>query len=135
MVGKTTYLALAYIMFVNPSDLTLEGVEQLNDSVKRMNKGEVFKWTVIETAKETLFIGIVAKYPIGLAPGMCLNAFFAYTVVLTYGIPWETALSGVLASGLIFIILTLTGLREKIINFIPGNLKLAVGAGIGFFIA
>src|SRR5690625_2635145 len=66
---------------------------------------------------------------------MRLNVFFAYTVVLGYGIPWETALSGVLASGIIFIILTLTGLREKIINLIPSNLKLAVGAGIGFFIA
>src|SRR5699024_11776413 len=91
--------------------------------------------TAIAAAVGTLFMGIVAKYPIGLAPGMGLNAFFAYTVVLTYGIPWETALSGVLASGLIFIILTLTGLREKIINFITGNLKLAAGAGIGFFIA
>src|SRR5699024_8662154 len=66
---------------------------------------------------------------------MGLNAFFAYTVVLGYGIPWETALSGVLVSGLIFIILTLTGIREKIINMIPANLKMAVGAGIGLFIA
>src|SRR5699024_5360594 len=121
--------------FVNPSVLSLEGVEQLPDGVTRMDQGAVFTATAIAAAVGTLFMGIVAKYPIGLAPGMGLNAFFAYTVVLTYGIPWETALSGVLASGLIFIILTLTGLREKIINFIPGNLKLAVGAGIGFFIA
>lgn len=131
----TTFLAMAYILFVNPSVLSLEGVEQLPDGVTRMDQGAVFTATAIAAAVGTLFMGIVAKYPIGLAPGMGLNAFFAYTVVLTYGIPWETALSGVLASGLIFIILTLTGLREKIINFIPGNLKLAVGAGIGFFIA
>lgn len=135
MAGMTTFLAMAYILFVNPSVLSLEGVEQLPDGVTRMDQGAVFTATAIAAAVGTLFMGIVAKYPIGLAPGMGLNAFFAYTVVLTYGIPWETALSGVLASGLIFIILTLTGLREKIINFIPGNLKLAVGAGIGFFIA
>src|SRR5690606_42070275 len=70
-----------------------------------------------------------------LAPGMGLNAFFAYTVVLEYGIPWETALAGVFASGIIFLILTFTGLREMIINAIPANLKMAVGAGIGLFIA
>src|SRR5699024_8746816 len=104
----------------DPSVLSLEGVEQLPDGVTRMDQGAVSTATAIAAAVGTLFMGIVAKYPIGLAPGMGLNAFFAYTVVLTYGIPWETALSGVLASGLIFIILTLTGLREKIINFIPG---------------
>src|SRR5699024_464185 len=82
----------------------------------------------------TLLMGVLARYPIGLAPGMGLNAFFAYTVVLGYGIPWQTALSGVFVSGVIFILLTLSGLREKIINMIPSNLKLAVGAGIGFFI-
>lgn len=80
-------------------------------------------------------MGLFAKYPIALAPGMGLNAFFAYTVVLGFGIPWETALAGVLASGLIFIVLTVTGLRTMIIDAIPGNLKLAVGAGIGLFIA
>src|SRR5690606_36751399 len=74
-------------------------------------------------------------YPVVLAPGMGLNAFFAYTVVIGYGIPWETALAGVLASGIIFIYLTLSGLREKIINSIQANLKLAVGAGIGLYIA
>src|SRR5699024_6287287 len=129
MAGMTTFLAMAYILFVNSYFLSLEGVEQLPDGVTRMGQGAVFTATAIAAAVGTLCMGIVAKYPIGLAPGMGLNAFFAYTVVLTYGIPWETALSGVLASGLIFIILTLTGLREKIINFIPGNLKLAVGAG------
>ena len=135
IAGMTTFLAMAYILFVNPSTLSLEGVDQLPAGVTGMDKGAVFTATCIAAAVGTLFMGVIAKYPIGLAPGMGLNAFFAYTVVLTYGIPWQTALSGVLASGLIFMVLTLTGLREKIINLIPGNLKLAVGAGIGFFIA
>ena len=135
MAGMTTFLAMAYILFVNPSTLSLEGIEQLPDGITRMDPGAVFTATAIAAAVGTLFMGVIAKYPIGLAPGMGLNAFFAYTVVLTYEIPWQTALSGVLASGLIFMVFTLTGLREKIINFIPGDLKLAVGAGIGFFIA
>jgi AGZA family xanthine/uracil permease-like MFS transporter len=135
MAGMTTFLAMAYILFVNPATLSLAGIEQLPDGVTRMDAGAVFTATAIAAAVGTLFMGVIAKYPIGLAPGMGLNAFFAYTVVLGYGIPWETALSGVLASGIIFIFLTISGLREKIINFIPGDLKLAVGAGIGFFIA
>jgi len=134
MAGLTTFLAMAYILFVNPATLSLEGVD-LPAGVTAMDKGAVFTATAIAAAVGSLLMGVLAKYPIGLAPGMGLNAFFAYTVVLGYGIPWETALSGVLASGIIFIILTLTGLREKIINLIPSNLKLAVGAGIGFFIA
>src|SRR5690625_658924 len=125
MAGLTTFLAMAYILFVNPATLADAG----------MDKGAVFTATAVAAAVGTLLMGVIARYPIGLAPGMGLNAFFAYTVVLGYGIPWETALSGVLASGIIFVILTLSGLREKIINLIPGNLKLAVGAGIGFFIA
>lgn len=123
--GMTTFLAMAYILFVNPSTLEAAG----------MDKGAVFTATAIAAAVGTLFMGVIAKYPIGLAPGMGLNAFFAYTVVNTYGIPWETALSGVLVSGLIFMVLTFSGLREKIINLIPSNLKMAVGAGIGLFIA
>src|SRR5699024_9953221 len=101
----------------------------------RMDPGAIFTATAISAAIGCLVMGIVAKYPIGLAPGMGLNAFFAYTVVLGYGVPWETALSGVLVSGIIFILLTASGLREKIINAIPPNLKMAVGAGIGLFIA
>lgn len=135
MAGMTTFLAMAYILFVNPSVLSLEGIEQLPEGVTRMDQGAVFTATAIAAAVGTLLMGVLARYPIALAPGMGLNAFFAYTVVLGYGIPWETALSGVLVSGIIFILLTLSGLREKIINMIPGNLKLAVGAGIGFFIA
>lgn len=135
MAGLTTFLAMAYILFVNPATLSLVGIEELPEGVTRMDQGAVFTATAIAAAVGTLFMGIIARYPIGLAPGMGLNAFFAYTVVLGYGIPWETALAGVFASGLIFIVLTLTGLREKIINVIPPNLKLAVGAGIGLFIA
>ncbi|MCG0056416.1 NCS2 family permease, partial [Escherichia coli] len=82
-----------------------------------------------------IVMGVLGRYPISLAPGMGLNAFFAYTVVLTMGIPWQTALTGVMISGVIFILLTLTSLREKIINSIPIELKMAVGAGIGLFIS
>lgn len=135
IAGLTTFLAMAYILFVNPNTLALVGVEQLPDGVTRIDKGAVFTATAIAGAIGSLFMGIIAKYPIALAPGIGLSAFFAYTVVLGYGIPWQTALSGVLVSGLIFVLLTLTGLREKIINAIPANLKLAVGVGIGFFIA
>ncbi|WP_026569209.1 NCS2 family permease [Sediminibacillus terrae] len=135
IAGLTTFLAMAYILFVNPATLALVGVEELPEGVTRIDQGAVFTATALAAAVGTLIMGVFAKYPIALAPGMGLNAFFAYTVILGYGIPWETALAGVMASGLIFIVLTLTGLREKIINAIPGNLKMAVGAGIGLFIA
>lgn len=123
--GLTTFLAMAYILFVNPSILSAAG----------MDEGAVFTATALAAAIGTLLMGIIARYPIGLAPGMGLNAFFAFTVVIQYGIPWETALAGVFVSGIIFIFFTLSGLREKIINLIPANLKMAVGAGIGLFIA
>ncbi|SDM66158.1 NCS2 family permease [Sediminibacillus halophilus] len=135
IAGLTTFLGMAYILFVNPATLALVGVEELPEGVTRIDQGAVFTATALAAAVGTLVMGLFAKYPIALAPGMGLNAFFAYTVILGYGIPWETALAGVLASGLIFIVLTLTGLRERIINAIPGNLKMAVGAGIGLFIA
>ncbi|MUV38574.1 putative permease [Lentibacillus sp. JNUCC-1] len=135
MAGMTTFLAMAYILFVNPSVLGLMDVETLPEGVTRMDPDAIFVATAVAAAVGSLFMGLIAKYPIVLAPGMGLNAFFAYTVVLGYGIPWETALAGVLASGLIFIVLTLTGLREKVINAIPPNLKMAVGAGIGLYIA
>lgn len=103
MAGLTTFLAMAYILFVNPEMLSLAGVEGVPEGTG-MDKGAVFTATAIAAAVGSLMMGIVARYPIVLAPGMGLNAFFAYTVVLTYGIPWETALSGVLASGIIFFI-------------------------------
>src|SRR5690625_6426656 len=135
MAGLTTFLAMAYVLFVNPSVVSLEGIEQLPEGITRMDQGAVFTATAIAAAVGSLLMGVLARYPIVLAPGMGLNAFFAYTVVLGYGIPWETALAGVLVSGIIFMGLTLSGLREKIINVIPANLKMAVGAGIGLFIA
>nr|WP_239584430.1 NCS2 family permease [Aquibacillus albus] len=128
IAGLTTFLSMAYILFVNPIILGADGATG-------MDQGAIFTATAIAAAVGTLIMGLYAKYPVALAPGMGLNAFFAYTVVLGWGIPWETALAGVLASGLIFIVLTLTGLRELVINAIPANLKFAVGAGIGLFIA
>ena len=125
IAGLTTFLAMAYILFVNPDVLSASG----------MDKDAVYVATALAAVIGTLVMGLYAKYPIALAPGMGLNAFFAFTVVGDYGIPWQTALSGVLVSGLIFIALTLTGVREAIINAIPKNLKLAVGSGIGLFIA
>ena len=131
--GLTTFLSMAYVLAVNPSILSLQGVEGVPDDMK-MDINAVFVATCLAAFVGCLFMGIIAKYPIALAPGMGLNAFFAFTVVLTMGIPWQTALTGVLFSGLIFVILTLTGLREYIINSIPMEMKMAVSAGIGFFI-
>jgi len=131
--GLTTFLAMAYILVVNPVTLTLSSVEDLPDAL-RMDYGSVFVATALAAAIGSILMGVIARYPIALAPGMGLNAFFAYTVVLTFGIPWETALTGVLISGVIFVLLSLSGIREKIINAIPSELKYAVGAGIGLFI-
>ncbi|WP_175986565.1 NCS2 family permease [Bacillus sp. Marseille-Q1617] len=131
--GLTTFLSMAYILVVNPLTLTLQSVPDLPDSM-RMDSGAVFVATALAAAIGSLIMGLLAKYPIALAPGMGLNAFFAYTVVLTMGVSWQSALTGVLISGIIFILLTLTGIREKIINSIPAELKFAVGAGIGLFI-
>lgn len=125
IAGLTTFLAMAYILFVNPSILGEAGMDQ----------EAVFAATAIAAAFGSIIMGVLAKYPVALAPGMGLNAFFTYTVVIGFGVPWETALAGVLASGIIFIGLTLTGIREIIINAIPPSLKMAVGAGIGLFIA
>ncbi len=131
--GLTTFLAMAYILVVNPLTLTLQSIPDLPDAM-RMDYGAVFVATALAAAVGSILMGLIARYPIALAPGMGLNAFFAYTVVLTYGIPWQTALTGVLISGVIFVGLSLSGIREKIINAIPVELKYAVGAGIGLFI-
>src|SRR5690606_27459674 len=131
--GITTFLSMAYILFVNPSILSLSDVPDLPAEL-RMDANAVFVATALAAAIGTFIMGVVAKYPVALAPGMGLNAFFAYSVVLGMGIAWETALAGVLVSGVFLVILTLTRIREKIIDAIPQNLKLAVGAGIGLFI-
>lgn len=131
--GITTFLSMAYILAVNPQILSLAGVDGATDDMK-MDQGAVFVATALAAFVGCLFMGIIARYPIGLAPGMGLNAFFAFTVVLTMGIPWQVGLTGVLFSGIIFTLLTVTGLREIIINAIPHQMKMAVSAGIGLFI-
>ncbi|WP_018923630.1 NCS2 family permease [Salsuginibacillus kocurii] len=125
MAGLTTFLSMAYILFVNPTILADAG----------MDEGAVFTATAVAAAIGTLIMGLVARYPIALAPGMGLNAFFAYTVVINMGVDWEIALFGVFMSGIIFIIITLLRIRELIINAIPAELKYAAAAGIGLFIA
>lgn len=131
--GLTTFLAMAYILAVNPITLSLASIKGLPDFM-RMDYGAVFVATAIASAIGSIVMGLLGKYPLALAPGMGLNAFFAYTVVLGSKIPWQHALGAVLISGVFFFLLTLTGLREKIINAIPVDLKHAVGAGIGLFI-
>jgi AGZA family xanthine/uracil permease-like MFS transporter len=125
VAGLTTFLAMAYIIFVNPSVLAEAGMDQ----------NAVFVATCLAAAIGTLVMGLWARYPIAQAPGMGLNAFFAFTVVLGMGIPWETALAGTFVSGLLFFLLALSGVREAVVNAIPLQMKLAVGAGIGLFIA
>ncbi len=131
MAGLTTFLAMAYILFVNPNVLSLASV----DPELGIPREAVFVATALAAAFGSLVMGIVARYPVGLAPGMGINAFFAYTVVLEMGIPWQTALSGTLVSGVLFLLLSISGLRERVINAIPAELKHAVAAGIGLFIA
>ncbi len=131
VAGLTTFLAMAYILFVNPNILSLSSTApELG-----MPRDAVFTATALAAAFGCLLMGILARYPVALAPGMGLNAFFAYTVVLEMGIPWQTALSGTLVSGVLFLILSVSGLRERVVNAIPMALKHAVAAGIGLFIA
>lgn len=131
--GLTTFLSMAYILAVNPQVLSLAGVNGATSNMK-MDQGAIFVATALAAFVGSLFMGLIARYPIALAPGMGLNAFFAFTVVLTMGIPWQIGLTGVLFSGIFFAILTMTGLRETIINAIPHQMKMAVSAGIGLFI-
>lgn len=125
MAGITTFLTMAYILAVNPNILSTTGME----------KGALFTTTVLASAVTTLLMAFYAKLPFGLAPGMGLNAFFAYTVCLGLGYSWQFALTAVLIEGLIFILLTVTNLREKIVDCLPMTLKHAISAGIGLFIA
>ena len=125
LAGITTFMTMAYILAVNPSILSATG----------MPYDAVFAATALSAALGTLIMGLYANYPFALAPGMGLNAFFAFTVVLGMGLSWQAALAAVFISGVVFLLLTLTSIREAIINSIPMSLKLAVGVGIGFFIA
>ncbi|MFI9504279.1 NCS2 family permease [Nocardia sp. NPDC052566] len=131
MAGTVTFLAMCYVLAVNPSVLGDQG--PLGD--KGIPMQAVFTATAVAAVFGTLVMGIWAKYPIALAPGMGLNAFFAFTVVQQMGIPWQVALSGTFLSGVIFFVLAVTKVRERILNAIPMQLKLAVGAGIGLFVA
>ncbi|MDD4508783.1 MAG: NCS2 family permease [Eubacteriaceae bacterium] len=124
MAGLTTFMGMAYILAVNPTIMSATG----------MDKGAVFTATALAAAIGTLVMALLTNYPFALAPGMGLNAYFAYTVVIKMGYSWEMALAAVFVEGIIFIILSLTNVREAIFNAIPGTLKLAISAGIGLFI-
>ncbi|GLB28429.1 xanthine/uracil permease [Lacrimispora amygdalina] len=125
IAGITTFMTMAYILAVNPSVL----------GAAKMDSGAVFTATALASMIATLLMAGLANYPFVLAPGMGLNAYFAYTVVLNMGYTWEMALAAVFIEGIIFILLSLTSVREAIFNAIPMNLKHAVSAGIGLFIA
>ncbi|WP_324731863.1 NCS2 family permease [Pseudomonas paeninsulae] len=125
LAGLTTFLTMAYILFVNPNILAETG----------MDKGAVFVATCLAAAIGSAIMGLVANYPIALAPGMGLNAFFTYTVVLTMGHTWQVALGAVFLSGVIFFLLSIFRIREWIINSIPMALRAGIAAGIGLFLA
>lgn len=125
IAGITTFMTMAYIIFVNP------GIVSATD----MPFEAVVIATAVSAAFATLLMAFLANYPFALAPGMGLNAYFAFTIVLGRGIPWETALGAVFLSGVVFVLLTLTRVREAIVDAVPDTLKVAVGGGIGLFIA
>jgi len=125
VAGLTTFLTMAYIIFVNPSILGEAG----------MPKGSVFVATCLIAALGTLIMGLYANYPIALAPGMGLNAYFAFVVVGQMGYSWQTALGAVFVSGCLFLIVTVTGLRKLIVDGIPSSMRVAITVGIGMFLA
>ncbi|MEL7041602.1 MAG: NCS2 family permease [Pseudomonadota bacterium] len=124
VAGVTTFLAMSYIIFVNPDILANAG----------MDPGAVFVATCLSAAIGTLIMGVYANFPIAIAPGMGLNAFFTYGVVLGMGIPWQAALMAVFLSGVLFVIISVLPIREWVINSIPMELKLSISAGIGLFL-
>src|SRR5271169_2893458 len=125
LAGATTFVTMAYIIFVNPSILRETG----------MPFQAVVAATCLCAAFGSILMGVLARYPIALAPGMGLNAYFTYTVVKSMGVPWETALGAVFLSGVTFLFLTVIGIRQLIFNAIPQELYAAVASGIGLFIA
>jgi adenine/guanine/hypoxanthine permease len=125
IAGLTTYLTMVYIAFVNPTILAAAG----------MDKGAVFVATCLAAAFGSALMGLWANYPVALAPGMGLNAYFAYSVVKGLGVPWQTALGAVFLSGVLFFLVSVTPLREWVINSISKSMKLAISVGIGFFLA
>lgn len=135
LAGVTTFMTMAYILAVNPTTMTaFNDILGLEGSA-RMNPNGVFMATAIAAFVGTLLMALLANYPFAMAPGMGLNAYFAYTVVLKMGYTWQMALAAVFFEGLIFILLSLTNVREAIFNAIPTTLKFAVSTGIGLFIA
>lgn len=128
VAGITTFLTMAYILVVNPT--IFAALDDLG-----MDNGAVFTATAIAAITGTLVMAFLAKKPFGLAPGLGLNAFFVYTVCLGMGKPWQFALTAILIEGFIFVILTLTNVREALVNALPDAIKNAIGAGIGLFIA
>lgn len=127
MAGMTTFLSMVYILAVNPSILSASG----------MDSGSIFTATAISAGAATLLMAFLANYPVALASGMGLNAYFAYQVCPMIGTesPWEVALAAILCEGIIFILLSFTNFREKLVNDIPENLKYGISVGIGLFIA
>ena len=125
LAGVTTFLTMCYIIIVNPLILSETG----------MDHGAVFVATCLAAAIGCLVMGIIANYPIALAPGMGLNAYFTYSVCLGMGVPWQTALAAVFVSGIIFLAISFFKIREAIVNAIPMSLKFAIGGGIGLFLA
>lgn len=125
LAGFTTFISMAYILFVNPEILGASG----------MDKGAVFTATALASAIGCLLMGLLAKYPIATAPSLGINAFFAYSVCIGMNIPWQTTLAGVFVASVIFLLITVFKLRELIIDAIPADLKAAISAGIGLFIA
>ena len=124
LAGFTTFLTMAYIIFVNPQMMSQTGMDQ----------GAIFVGTCLAAAIACLFMGIYANWPIGLAPGMGLNAFFTYTVVGDMGYSWEIALGAVFLAGILFFVMSITNLRRWMIDSIPSNLRIAIGSGVGLFI-
>ncbi|RYE76812.1 MAG: NCS2 family permease, partial [Oxalobacteraceae bacterium] len=125
MAGLTTFLTMVYIIFVNPSILGDAG----------MPKASVFVATCLIAAGGTALMGLYANYPIAMAPGMGLNAYFAYAVVLGMGIPWQAALGAVFISGCLFILVTMVGLRAMIVDGIPRSMRVGITVGLGMFLA
>ena len=125
LAGFTTFLTMAYIIILNPSVLSQTG----------MDFNGVFFATIIATIVGCLFMGIFANYPIAIAPGLAMNAYFSFVVVISMGIPWQEALGAVFISALIFLILSLTSFRQAVINAIPASMKEGISAGIGLFIS
>ncbi|MBP3853363.1 MAG: NCS2 family permease, partial [Erysipelotrichaceae bacterium] len=125
IAGLTTFLAMAYILGVNPAILGDAG----------MDVSAVFFATALASGVASIAMGLAANYPVALSAGMGVNALFAYTVCGAMGYSWQAALAAVMLSGIIFLIISVTGIRKMIIDAIPVQLKLAIGAGIGFFVA